>query len=266
MSTFTRNGLSDPDPTAPPSREDASAGPRALTPTHETLARYYLDRGLSEDQFCLGEEHPGLENLALALLRESDSRRVLEIGYQSGGFAVPLILELNETVGFRYVGLDNFAYPNAVETDVVRDFLAEANTDRRQNFEFRQISAGRFLMHCREQFDLILIDHVKKLYPRTLLLIFARRLVAPEGVILLHDVLGCAAGPWRRCIAICSTFGYCWEIVDDVPGGVAIIRPGDLPWREKLLARPCELAIRASYPTRSRLHRCARSWGRFGRD
>lgn len=219
------------------------------------LSHYYLDLGLSPDQFCLGPEHPGLENLALEILGSFESHRVLEIGYQAGGFAVPLILELGNSRSFHYVGVDNLAYTNAVTGELVRSFLTEGHSLPEDRFEFHQTTAGKFLMKCEGQFDLILIDHLKKLYPRTLLLVFARQLLADDGAVLMHDVLDRAADPWRSCIRICSAFGYCWEIRDEVPGGVGVIRSHERPRMRKLLAPACGTVLRASYRMRSALRR-----------
>ena len=52
-----------------------------------TLAEYYAALGYTSDQRPIGLKHPYLENYALRLIEKFLRARVLEIGYQAGGFA-----------------------------------------------------------------------------------------------------------------------------------------------------------------------------------
>lgn len=191
---------------------------------HEELTRYYLERGLDRPQFWHGPEHPALEQVALRLLDARASRRVLEVGYQAGGFAAPIVASLHRAPGFHYTGLDSLAYPNAVSSDLLAGFFRRQGVpvDR---FRLLTVDAWDFLMECPETFDLVLIDHVKSLYPRELETLLARRLLAGDGVVLLHDVLEKAAEAWMRCVGVCASFGCRWHVEEGVPGGLAIVRP-----------------------------------------
>jgi hypothetical protein len=57
-----------------------------------TLQQYYASLGLPEAAWLVGPEHPAIEELALAVLATTRGARILEVGVQSGGFAVPVIL------------------------------------------------------------------------------------------------------------------------------------------------------------------------------
>jgi len=65
-----------------------------------TLAEYYTSLGYTPEVWHIGQEHRHLENFALCLLKQLPRVRVLEIGYQTGGFAVPVILEMQERPDF----------------------------------------------------------------------------------------------------------------------------------------------------------------------
>lgn len=192
---------------------------------HEKLREFYIARGLTADDFWIGSEHPALEDVALELLKPMASKSVLEIGYQAGGFAVPLIIENLHDPAFRYLGIDNLQYRNALSGGLIREFLLRhgANEDK---FLFLQDDATGFLMRCTDRFDLILVDHVKRLYPEALRVILSRSLIARGGCILLHDVENKASEAWYSCVRICRAFGYQYELLPDVPEGLALLRPG----------------------------------------
>ena len=204
----------------------SAATPVAPSPHHVDLMRFYLDRGLAPGQFWFGREHPALEEAALRLLATRSRVRVLEIGYQAGGFAVPVITSLHRTPGFHYTGLDSLAYPNAVTSELLTEYLTLQGVapDR---FRLLKVDAWDFLMTCPETFDLILIDHVKSLYPRELETVLSRRRVAAGGLVLLHDVLEKATEAWVECARICATFGCRWHVDGEVPAGLAIVEAGE---------------------------------------
>jgi predicted O-methyltransferase YrrM len=196
--------------------------PVASSPIHEELARYYAEHGLDRSQFWFGAEHPALEQAALRLLSGRTSCRVLEIGYQAGGFAVPIVIGLHRLPGFHYTGLDSRAYPNAVSRELLGGYLSGRGVPE-DRMRLLTVDAWDFLMTCGEAFDLVLIDHVKGLYPRELETLLARRLVTAGGVILLHDVLEKAAEAWVQCARLCTKFHCGWRIDEGVPAGLAIV-------------------------------------------
>ena len=191
-----------------------------------TLAEYYAAVGYPPARWLIGPEHPSLEDAAIHLLGSMPAARVLEIGYQAGGFAVPVILALRERQDFRYLGVDSGVYENAVPGEVIGAYLAECGV--RSDYRFCTADAGRFVAGLRgQQFDLVLLDHYKPLYPRELFTILDRGLVSPGGVILIHDVLGRAARVWRQCRRICDAFNCTVELVPDVVGGLAAVQAAE---------------------------------------
>ena len=159
-----------------------------LAESSRNLTEYYLDQGLEPGQFWIGPEHPGLEELALQLLDRHESMSVLEIGHQAGGFAVPLILALHGAPGFQYTGIDNLSYANSVSGELIAKFLTDSGVPA-DKFRFLVVSDAReFLMTCQTRFDLILVDHLKSLYPRDLEIIMVRDLLVEGGSVVLHDV------------------------------------------------------------------------------
>jgi predicted O-methyltransferase YrrM len=203
----------------------------ARSEIHRDLGEHYLSAGLSPEQFWFGPEHPALEERALRLLRERPSQRVLEIGYSAGGFAVPLISALHASPTFAYCGLDSLVYPNAVARAHVETFLAARGVPA-ERYRFVIADAWDGLMRSHDVYDLVLIDHVKGLYPRELTTLYARDLVAPGGIVLLHDVCEKAAEAWKTCSALCDAFGWTWTVDETVPAGLAIVRadPGRGSW------------------------------------
>jgi predicted O-methyltransferase YrrM len=188
-----------------------------------TLPEYYESLGYPRGRWHIGNEHPHLEEHAIRLLREMPRARVLEVGYQAGGFAVPVILAMQHRPDFAYVGMDSLAYETAVEAQVIAQYLRQQGV--RDCYKFVAGDAGAFLARLPEQqFDLVLIDHYKPLYPRELRTLVRRGLVSPEGCILFHDVLGKARDVWQDCIVIGRAYGYAFSIVREVPEGLAVVR------------------------------------------
>jgi predicted O-methyltransferase YrrM len=201
-----------------------------------TLEEYYSGLGYGPDQWHIGQEHPHLENFAIYLLKQLRTARVLEIGYQAGGFAVPLILEMRKRRDFHYVGIDNGAYPNAVDPQVIVDYLKLQNVTC--DFNFHRGDAKEVLGRLAPQeFDLILVDHYKPLYFREFYEIASKRFLAPGGYILFHDVTQKAEKAWRQCKFICRAFGFSWQIVETVPGGLAVAERSAEAFQTKSLAQ-----------------------------
>lgn len=197
----------------------------------KTLAEYYTNLGYPPELWHLGDEHPAIENYAIQLAHRLPLARVLEIGVQSGGFAVPLILAMQDHPKFSYVGIDNGAYATAVDGSVISGYLAELNLN--QGYEFLTVDSDTYLKTLpRQEFDLILVDHFKPLYPRDFETIARRQILSADGYLLFHDVLNKAAGVWKDCQKICAAFGYSWQIVSEVPSGLAVVRLN--PVREHL--------------------------------
>jgi hypothetical protein len=201
-----------------------------------TLAEYYRALGYTSDRWHIGQEHPYLEDFAIRLLRQLSRARVLEIGYQAGGFAVPIILEMQEHPDFLYVGIDNGAYPNAVDPLVITDYLKLQQITC--DFSFRHGDAKEVLSRLAPQeFDLILVDHYKPFYFREFYEIASKGWIAPGGYILFHDVLEKAEAAWKECKVVCQAFGFTWQIVRDVPGGLALVKPNEARLRKMSLQR-----------------------------
>lgn len=192
-----------------------------------SLKEYYLESGLCADDFHIGPEHPGIEERAIDLLAKSSGKRVLEIGYQSGAFAAPVIEAYGRDDSFDYTGVDNFAFNNSIRSNwrpqFIEGYLASKNLNKTA-YRFLQGDANAFLLAQREPYDLILIDHLKPLYARELRTILKRKLIKPDGVILVHDVAGRAKQVWRDCTRWCWCYHCESEIDLGVVSGLAIIR------------------------------------------
>jgi predicted O-methyltransferase YrrM len=187
------------------------------------LSEYYRSRGLSEDAWHVGAEHPSLENLALDILASTRRTRILEIGVQAGGFAVPVILSSSSRAGFSYLGVDNLAYSNAVALQLISEYLRLHGLV--ENIRFVEGDSTPVVRAAaRKSFDLVLLDHYKPKYALDLYDICARDLLSDDGAIVLHDVLANAASAWAVCQRVCRAFGYTWTVDATVTHGAAIIR------------------------------------------
>ena len=204
---------------------------RSPTTLLERLSAFYAAAGVTADRWHVGPEHPALERVAIAELQRRDGRRVLEIGVQAGGFAIPVIAACARLPGFSYTGVDNHAFPNAVPFSLLRSFLASEGLSG----TFVESDSAAYLAAAEGPFDLILLDHWKPLYARDLLPILSRPLIAADGVVMLHDVTGVGAGEWPACRAVARACGWEAEIRTDVPGGLALLRrrhgPRPAAWR-----------------------------------
>ncbi len=186
------------------------------------LEEYFQHLGLPEDTWHIGPEHPGLERLALTLLARKSQTRVLELGVQAGGFAVPVILHASSWPAFSYTGVDNLEYTNAVPLRLIESYLRDNGVTAPLKFvegDSTPVVKGA----GRHAFDFILLDHYKPKYPLDLYLICSREVLSGQGTILLHDVLTHAAPDWKVCEQVCRAFGYRWTIDAEVPGGTAIV-------------------------------------------
>ena len=191
----------------------------------QTLQKYYQCKGFSPKQYHIGAEHPALENFFLQFTKEMTRLHIMEIGFQSGGFAVPVILANEKHLDFTYLGIDSGEYESAVDGGVISTYLEGHNV--KCNCEFVKADSGSYLKKMPYRtYDLILIDHYKPLYLRDFYTIARRKLVSPDGYVLFHDVLGRAKSVWEQCKKICIAFGFKWEIVDSVPGGLAVVSYG----------------------------------------
>lgn len=190
---------------------------------NSSLAEYYQSLGFPTSKWHVGAEHPYLEQYAIRLLQTLSGGRVLEIGYQAGGFAVPVILAMQGRPDFSYLGVDSLSYGNAVRGEVIAAYLKSHGIT--SGVQFVETDAHEFLSQDHHvRFDLVLIDHYKPLYPRDLLAVVRAGLVNPGGVILLHDILGRARGVAKLCEAIAKAYGYTWTVTEEVPEGVAVLR------------------------------------------
>jgi predicted O-methyltransferase YrrM len=227
------------------------------------LRAYFRGLGLPEAAWHIGPEHPALEELALGLLART-ARRVLELGVQSGGFAVPVVLASGHRPGFRYVGVDNLAYANAVPLGLIAEYLALHGLADRARFVEGDSSAV-LRAAAPDSYDLILLDHDKPKYPLDLHRICARHVLSADGAVLLHDVLTHAAAAWRVCERVCRAFGYEWTIDAGVSQGVAIVRRG--PGRgSPARGRLARAEAAARWAARATVRRGRRAAGRILRS
>src|SRR2546425_7862704 len=131
----------------------------------DALARHYRNEGVPDDGWHIGPEHPALERAALEVLETLVGRYVVEIGFQAGGFSVPIIFALHRDPRFRYVGVDNLAYTNSVRPATIEEFLRPRVTPG--CYEFVQSDSTRFLKTLAPaSVDLVLLDHFKPFYER----------------------------------------------------------------------------------------------------
>jgi len=188
-----------------------------------TLQQYYARLGLPEEAWHVGPEHPSLEELALRILATTERARILEVGVQSGGFAVPVVLATARRSGFAYTGIDSLDSTNAVPLRLISEYLAQHGVTEHLRFiESDSTAALRTLP--QDSYDLILLDHYKPKYPIDLREVLARGLLGAGGAIVVHDVLTHAAADWKVCERVCRAFGYDWTIDPTVFNGAAIIR------------------------------------------
>ncbi len=190
---------------------------------HASLAEFYRAEGLSDDVWHVGAEHPSLENAALEILEEMTSCRILEVGVQSGGFAVPVVLAVAARRAFAYSGIDNLQFTNAVPLRLIESFLRHSGVTGPLRF-VEGDSTTELFRATPDSYDLILLDHYKPKYPLDLYLVFSRKLLSRGGIVLLHDVLTHAAPDWKICQQVCEAFGYVWTVRADVSQGLAIVR------------------------------------------
>ena len=189
---------------------------------HQELINYFERIGLTSEQYWIGPEHPRLERFALNLLTERSGKQVLEIGFQAGGFAVPIIEAMQSETGFAYTGVDDGRYVNAVTGPTLTDYLIGRDTVA-EVFRFIDSDARDYLLSCDRQFDLILLDHAKPLYPRELRLLLSRNIISPGGVILLHDIEDKASGVWPDCLTLVERFGCTTSLHPEIPAGLAVV-------------------------------------------
>ena len=82
---------------------------------------------------------------------------------------------------FVYVGIDNGAYANSVDSSVIADYLRSYQVACQ--YTFYNGDAGKILPRLVPQgFDLILVDYHKPLYPREFYTIVSRGLIASGGL------------------------------------------------------------------------------------
>lgn len=220
--------------------------------SQESLLDHFRQAGLAASDIHIGPEHPAIEQQAIGLLAGRPRKRVLEIGYQSGAFAVPVILAHGHDAAFDYTGIDSMAFNASIGSkwtpDIVRDYLVSRGIPA-SRFRFLLGDAAVFLRDAAESFDLILIDHLKALYARELRTILKRRLIRPDGVILLHDVSRRARQAWADCGRWCHCYQCEAEIDETVTSGLAVVRSAQgfksRGWLAEAGARMGEMAVTA---------------------
>src|SRR5262249_28867011 len=148
--------------------------------------------------------------------------RMLEVGVQAGGFAVPGIVALHTRPTFTYTGVDKLLYTNAVPLRYVESYLRRVRVTPPLPF-VEGDSTTVVRPPGPHSLDFVLLDHYKPKYPVDLLHICANGALSAHGTIVLHDVLTHAAPDWPICEAICRAYGYRWWIDSDVSQGAAIV-------------------------------------------
>jgi hypothetical protein len=225
-----------------------------------SLVDYYGNSGLPAGAWLVGPEHPALEELGLRLLANTKSARILELGVQSGGFAVPVILVAARRERFAYTGVDNLEYTNAVPLRYIATYLGLHGITR--GLRFVEGSAGGVVRSAASHsYDLILIDHYKPRYPIDLYAICSRDALSDDGAIVLHDVLTHAEPDWIVCKRICRAFGYDWTIDADVSQGAAIVRRSR-PARAKAMRLPVYAEVHARWLVHATILGTRRAIGR----
>ncbi len=187
------------------------------------IIEFYKREGLGPKQYHFGDEHPRLETVIQEILAGQPGKRFLEIGFQSGGTAFPVIHVFEGEYSFFYTGVDNLQYHNAVSVELLKKYLHE-NGVRSDCWEFLVGDATKVLSGLKHPYDVILIDHYKPLYLDALKAILFTGLLKENGVILFHDVLDKAEQAWVDCSSLLHKFKFETEIRDDVPSGLAIAR------------------------------------------
>ncbi len=226
-----------------------------------TLAEFYQSRGLNDESWHLGPEHPALEELALRTLQGSKETRILEVGVQSGGFAVPVILAASKRSGFSYVGIDNLQYTNAVPLHMIANYLELHGITH--HVRFIESDSTRILAGLNSQFDVILLDHYKPKYPIDLFTVLQRNLLAPGGSIILHDVLTHAASGWKYCALVCRAFGHDWTIDANVSQGAALVRASKTASPSAMLIAIAGIRVKLRWYTHAWALRVRRRLGRI---
>jgi hypothetical protein len=255
--------MTRPAEAAPKFLIDGASGHKSMPEARPIpdLQHYYRGLNLPEESWHVGPEHPSLEERAIRLIAETGQGRILEIGVQSGGFAVPVILAVARAGPFSYLGVDNREYTNAVPLQLVADYLALHGLTN--GIRFVEGDSTAVLKRARRgEFDFILLDHYKPKYPFDLLQVFRRDLLSEHGVILLHDVLTHAAREWQVCVRLCEAFGYMWDVDASVFQGAGIIRrrPGA---RRTYASVWLGARVAASWHSHAAILRTRRSVGRL---
>jgi predicted O-methyltransferase YrrM len=228
----------------------------------QTLQQYYASLGRPEEAWHVGPEHPSIEDLAIRLLATTRQARILEVGVQSGGFAVPVILASAHRSGFAYTGIDSLDYTNAVPLRLIADYLATRGITQTLQFIESDSTTGLRTLQPNS-FDLILLDHYKPKYPRDLYEVCMRDLLSDDGVIVVHDVLGHAANEWKVCERVCTAFGVQWTIDAGVVNGAAIIRRARLSSRQTMSVARIGLEVKARWQVHATMLACRRGLGRL---
>jgi spermidine synthase len=196
------------------------------------------------------------------LLAKTRRARILEIGVQSGGFAVPVILANAARSDFSYTGVDNLEYTNAVPLRLILEYLQHRGVAENVRFIEGDSSVvlGSATPSC---YDLILLDHYKPKYAADLYRICAREVLSADGAIVLHDVLTHAADDWKVCERVCREFGYGWMIDAGVSQGAAIVRRGSGPSPATTNRRLLHAGITLRWQAHAAVLRARRAAGRF---
>jgi predicted O-methyltransferase YrrM len=187
--------------------------------------------------------------------------RILEIGVQSGGFAVPVILAAHHGREFSYTGVDNREYTNAVPLQLISDYLRLHDVSQGIRL-IEGDSTAVIRASPPSSFDLILMDHYKPKYSYDLLHLFERDLLSDDGAVVLHDVLTHARRQWRVCERLCSAFGYSARVDPDVVQGAGIIQRRDALASRQPRAMLARLDVSMSWSIHAFVLRSRRAVGR----
>jgi predicted O-methyltransferase YrrM len=169
-----------------------------------------IDVDFRPKQIWIGPEHPFLERFCGELIRQTQAARVLEIGYQCGACTLPLVQLLAKCQeNWKYVGIDleqDLLGTLAYASDLLPPILNSLGVEHAGHLFFLcgdsdSLIGGHGLesiVDVDRQFDIVIIDHHKPLYPTTYQLLVGNGYIGPETIVIFHDVFTYAIEEWKQ--------------------------------------------------------------------
>ena len=158
-------------------------------------------------QIYVGPEHPRLEMFVIALSRLTGASNILEVGYLCGGLMFPVVQHLaRRGSNWRYVGIDLEAELGAegelyYASELIPQVLETSGVDFRDNLFFligdaEEVIRTRLKEIASDEFDLIIIDHAKPLYPSCYRALLDLGYVGARTPVVFHDIFSYAKHEW----------------------------------------------------------------------